>query len=298
MVTSSAPNADAVLNGLEASDRLLIQQVFKPIANEYRISVAASGESEEGRPLLYVKQKKMKIKEDIRFRLTPDDDQHLFMIKSKSAFEFRGRHEVLDADGAVIGMLEKDFRKSLLRSHWHVRDAAGEELLEAHEASWIIALLRRFAQLGPDWFDLLAWLPFNFVLRRGGHQVGAYKRVLGKFRDRYVLELEPQLKDMDRRLIVAFAIGLDALQDRKSPLREQRIRRFPAATQSAMTAATNNIWGSRLFRSAGAQPSPRPHRVELEARASSRDGRTNAKSCEPEGPQDLTGRLFHMRQIA
>jgi len=43
---------------------------------------------------------------------------------------------------------------------------AGEELLEAHEASWIIALLRRFGQLGPDWFDLLTWLPFNFVLKR------------------------------------------------------------------------------------------------------------------------------------
>ena len=211
---SSAPDAHTVLTGLEESDRLLIQQVFKPIANEYRISAAAPGESEEGRPLLYVKQKKMKIKEDIRFRLTPDDDGHLFMIKSKSVFEFRGRHEVLDADGAVIGMLEKDFRKSLLRSHWHVRDAAGEELLEAHEASWIIALLRRFAQLGPDWFDLLAWLPFNFALRRGDQQVGAYKRVLGKFRDRYVLELEPELKNIDRRLIVAFAIGLDALQDR------------------------------------------------------------------------------------
>ena len=51
----------------------------------------------------------MKIKEDIRFRLAPDDDDHLFMIKSKSVFEFRGRHEVLNADGAVIGMLEKDF---------------------------------------------------------------------------------------------------------------------------------------------------------------------------------------------
>ena len=66
------------------------------------------------------------------------------MIKSKSVFEFRGRHEVLDADGAVIGMLEEDFGRSLLRSHWHVRDAAGTEALEAHEASWIIALLRRF----------------------------------------------------------------------------------------------------------------------------------------------------------
>ena len=124
-------------------------------------------------------------------------------------FGFRGRHHVLDADGAVIGMLEKDFGRSLLRSHWHVRDAAGTELLEAHEASWIVALLRRFADIGPELFSLLQWLPFNFVLRRGDHQVGTYKRVLGTFRDRYVLELEPDLSDVDRRLIAAFAIELD-----------------------------------------------------------------------------------------
>jgi uncharacterized protein YxjI len=213
-VTSAAPEASVVLGELESANRLLVQQVFKPIANEYRISVPTPGSTEEGRPLLYVKQKKMKIKEDIRFRLSADDDEHLFMIKSKSVFEFRGRHEVLDANGAVIGMLEKDFGKSLLRSHWHVRDAAGQELLEAHEASWIIALLRRFGQVGPDWFDLLTWLPFNFALRSGEQQVGAYKRVLGTFRDRYVLELEPGVGDIDRRLLVAFTVALDALQDR------------------------------------------------------------------------------------
>jgi uncharacterized protein YxjI len=203
-----------VLSELEASNRLLVQQVFKPIANEYRISVPTPGSTDEGRPLLYVKQKKMKIREDIRFRLSPDADEHLFMIKSKSVFEFRGRHEVLDANGAVIGILEKAFGKSLLRSHWYVRDAAGGELLEAHEASWIIALLRRFGQIGPDWFDLLTWLPFNFVLKRGEQVVGRYKRVLGKFRDRYLLELEPDFGDVDHRLVVAFTIALDALQDR------------------------------------------------------------------------------------
>jgi uncharacterized protein YxjI len=213
-MASAAPEAATVLGELEAADRLLVQQVFKPIANEYRISVPTPGSSEEGRPLLYVKQKKMKIKEDIRFRLSPDDGDHLFMIKSKSVFEFRGRHEVLDANGAVIGLLEKNFGKSLLRSHWHVRDVAGNELLEAHEASWIIALLRRFAEIGPDVLTVLEWLPFNFVLRRGEEQVGAYKRVLGTFRDRYVLELEPEVGDVDRRLLLAFAIGLDALQDR------------------------------------------------------------------------------------
>ena len=213
-MTSAVPEAATVLSELEAANRLLVQQVFKPIANEYRISIPTPGSREEGRPLLYVKQKKMKIKEDIRFRLSPDDGDHLFMIKSKSVFEFRGRHEVLDADGAVIGMLEKNFRKSLLRSHWHVRDAAGQELLEAHEASWIISLVRRFAALGPDIFSLLEWLPFNFVLRHEGKAVGHYKRVLGQFRDRYVLELEPEIGPVDRRLLLAFTVGLDALQDR------------------------------------------------------------------------------------
>jgi uncharacterized protein YxjI len=213
-VTYASPEAATVLNELAATNRLLVQQVFKPIANEYRISVPTPGSTEEGRPLLYVKQKKMKIKEDIRFRLSPDDDDHLFMIKSKSVFEFRGRHEVLDANDGVIGMLEKDFSKSLLRSHWYVRDPAGQELLEAHEASWIIALLRRFGELGPDWFDLLTWLPFNFVLKRADSEVGRYKRVLGTVRDRYLLELEPGLESVDHRLVVAFTVALDALQDR------------------------------------------------------------------------------------
>jgi uncharacterized protein YxjI len=203
------------MNELEHADRILVQQVFKPIANEYRISVPTPGDTQEGRPVLFVKQKKMKIKEDIRFRTTQDGDgPYEFMIKSKSVFEFRGRHDILDAEGNVIGQLEKDFTKSLLRSHWHVRDAQGNAVLESHESSWIIALLRRFADLGPDIFTFLSWLPFNFVLRRNGEEVGNYKRVLGTMRDRYVMEIGDGLEDVDRRLLVAFAIGLDALQDR------------------------------------------------------------------------------------
>jgi uncharacterized protein YxjI len=213
-VSVSTHDPAEVLAALESSDRFLVQQVFKPIGNEYRISIPLPGSTEEGQPLLYVKQKKLAIKEDIRFRLAPDDDAYLFMIKSKTVFEFRGRHEVLDADGQVIGLLEKDFGRSLLRSHWRVRDASGAEVFEGHEASMSIALVRRVAGFLPEWLSLLAWLPFNFVLLRNGSQVGTYHRVLGKLRDRYVLELGPGLEGIDRRLVIAFAVALDALQDR------------------------------------------------------------------------------------
>ncbi len=203
----------SVLVAIDGAERFLVQQVFKPIGNEYRISIPAPGSTDEGSPLLFVKQKKLSIKEDIRFRLAPDVNSHLFMIKSKTAFEFRGRHEVLDEHGQVIGLLEKAFGKSLLRSHWYVRDASGTELFEAHEASWVIALVRRLAGVISDWLAALTWLPFNFLLLRNGQEVGTYRRVLGKLRDRYVLELGPEFEG-DRRLVLAFAVALDALQDR------------------------------------------------------------------------------------
>jgi uncharacterized protein YxjI len=198
---------------LAGMNRFLIQQVFKPIGNEYRISAPASGD-EEGEPILFVKQKKLAIKEDIRFRRSPDAPDHEFMIKAKTVFEFRGRHEVLDANDQVIGLLEKDFAKSLLRSHWHVKDAQGNELFEGFEKSWPIAIVRRVAQFGPDWLAVAQWLPFNFTFQKDGTEVGTYRRVMGKLRDRYVLELNPEAGDVDRRLVLAFAIALDALQDR------------------------------------------------------------------------------------
>src|SRR4051794_4469215 len=103
-MSSHVTDPRATLDELESSNRFLVQQVFKPIANEYRISIPSPGSTEEGRAILFVKQKKMKIKEDIRFRLDPEAEPYLFMIKSKSVFEFRGRHDVLDGDGNVVGM--------------------------------------------------------------------------------------------------------------------------------------------------------------------------------------------------
>ena len=57
-------------------------------------------------------------------------------------------------------------------------------------------------------------MPFEFELRRDGKQVASYKRILGPLRDRYVLELSEELREVDRCLLVAFTVALDALQDR------------------------------------------------------------------------------------
>ena len=210
---SSTPD---LLPALRDQDRFLVQQVLKPIANEYRISIPAPGSTEEGDEVLYVRQKRMKIKEDIRFRVPGDEQGHVFMIKAKTVFEFAGRYDVLDERGEKIGDIAKDFKKSLLRSQWVVRDAQENVVLQARESSVLVALIRRFADLLPDIGGLLALIPFNFTLfvDDPDEEAGSYQRVLGKLRDRYVLELSPALAGADRRLVLAQAVALDALQDR------------------------------------------------------------------------------------
>ena len=205
-----------LIPALRDQDRFLVQQVFKALANEYQISIPAPDSTEPGDQVLYVKQKKMKIKEDIRFRVPGEENAHVFMIKAKSVFEFAGKFDVLDENDQKIGDLGKDFKKSLLRSHWIVRDANENVVMQARESSMLVALIRRFAGAIP-YGDLLTWIPFNFTLYAedpDSEGAGHYQRVLGKLRDRYVVELGDDIKGVDRRLLLAQAVALDALQDR------------------------------------------------------------------------------------
>ena len=95
-----------------------------------------------------------------------------------------------------------------------MRDAAGNEVMSGQETNLVIAIVRRFAGMVSDLLAGLQWLPFNFTLFRNGEQAGTYTRLLGSFRDRYLLEAGPPLVDVDRRLLLALAIALDALQAR------------------------------------------------------------------------------------
>ncbi|MFP5380185.1 MAG: hypothetical protein ACLGHP_10650, partial [Vicinamibacteria bacterium] len=62
-----------------------------------------------------------------------------------------------------------------------------------------------------DWLPI----PYHFVLRRGDEVLGENRRQLGKPRDVYTIDLsaDPQ-RTIDRRLVLALAVGQDALQAR------------------------------------------------------------------------------------
>jgi uncharacterized protein YxjI len=194
-------------------DRFLVDQLIRPIANLYRVTPLAAGEAPAGSPVAYVRQKKLAIREDIRFYGDEQETQELFRIKARSAFDTGGsKYDVFAGDGQ-IGTLEHLFRQSLVRSTWRIRGADGNEVATAHERSKPMAIARRVVDFIPDVGGMIP-IPYNFDLLIDGSVIGHLNRKF-QLRDRYVLDLSGDTeRRLDRRLAIALAIGLDTLQNR------------------------------------------------------------------------------------
>ena len=117
-----APLGSAPMEGFDA-DRYLVDQLVRPIVNLYRVTPLAAGETPAGPPVAYVRQKKMAIKEDIRFYADEGETQEIFRIKARSIFDIGGARYDVFVGEEKIGVLEHQFRASLLRSTWIVRGA-------------------------------------------------------------------------------------------------------------------------------------------------------------------------------
>ena len=195
-------------------DRFLIDQLVRPIVNLYRVTPLAAGETPAGPPVAFVRQKRMAIREDIRFFADESEQQELFRIKARSVLDTGGsRYDVLAADGAPIGRLDHLFKQSLLRSTWRILDAGEQEIAVAREKSQFLAIARRIVDFVPngEWVPI----PYNFLLASGERELGHLTRKFLSVRDRYVLDLagDPDRR-VDRRLAIALGIALDALQNR------------------------------------------------------------------------------------
>jgi hypothetical protein len=195
-----------------AHDSFFIDQLIRPVANLYRISTLAADGASPAEPLAFVRQKKLAVKEDIRFFADDSEREELFRIKARQVFEVRGRYDVTTPLGERIGVLEKVFGTSLLRSTWRIYDADEQHVATAQEKSMPLAILRRVIDFVP--YGELIPIVFQFTILMDGRQAGELRRPIG-LRDRYILRLpgDPD-RHIDRRLSVALAIALDALQSR------------------------------------------------------------------------------------
>lgn len=197
-------------------DRFFVRQRVRMMVNQYEVTTLGEDGKSEGAPVCFVQQKRMRLKEDLRAYVDDRKEEEVFRIKALQVWDPRARYTVADASGQPIGELGKVFGKSLLRSTWKVFDAAGVEIAWAHERNLGVALFRRFASFVPFIGGLLDMipLPYHFDYFANETPIGSLRRLIS-IRDRYVLDLSADAGHLlDRRVAVALAVGMDAMQAR------------------------------------------------------------------------------------
>ncbi|NLU80248.1 hypothetical protein HCA58_18040 [Micromonospora sp. HNM0581] len=190
------------LDGLQAQQQFHIRQRLRFMVNQYEVHGVAPNGSEGGL-LAFAQQKRLAFKEQVTIYTDDSKQQPLLGFKARQRLDLGATYDVTDHAGNPIGLFRKDFAQSLLRSTWHV-EQAGLPPVTGQERSMPVALIRRFV-------DSLSWVPYHFDFVADGTPVFSVVKKWG-LRDRYVVEIRnPQV---DRRLVIAVAVALDALQGR------------------------------------------------------------------------------------
>jgi uncharacterized protein YxjI len=187
-----------------------IRQRITVMVNRYEIR-AANPDGSEGHLLAFAEQKRMKLKEEIRFFADESKSRVVFSFRARQRLDVRAEHDVYDEQGNVLGYFKKQFGASLLRSTWNMSvpglNAVGMERRP------VIAILRRIWDFIPYIGDL--WVPFvfhfDFVDNATGQVVLVSERQKA-IRDRYTVTV-PDSR-LDFRVAASMAVALDALQSR------------------------------------------------------------------------------------
>jgi uncharacterized protein YxjI len=191
-------------------NRFLVRQRIRPVVNQYEVRAEAPDGS-EGELVAFAQQKRMAFKEQVTLYADDTKTRPILGFKARKRLDLASAYDVTDAAGQPIGVFRKDFKRSLLASTWHL-EQPGTGVTTGTERSKVVATLRRVWGFIP-FVDAIpfAWpYHFDFAAEDGRLAFSVEKRF--GIRDRYVVDIQDPA--LDRRLVIAQAVALDALQSR------------------------------------------------------------------------------------
>jgi uncharacterized protein YxjI len=187
---------------LQTQQQLIVRQRIRLMVNQYEVHGVGPDGGENG-VLAFAQQKRLAFKEQVTLYTDDTKQTPVLGFKARQVMDLGATYDVTDASGAPIGLFRKNFKESLLRSTWHLEQPAYGEMI-GRETNVTVAILRRFV-------DSLSWLPYHFEFLVGDRPAFSVVKKWG-LRDKYVVTIhDPQI---DRRLVTAMAVALDALQSR------------------------------------------------------------------------------------
>lgn len=187
---------------LQGVAQMIVRQRVRMTVNQYEVR-AALPDGGEGELLAFAQQKRMAFKEQVTLYADEEKQQPILGLEARQVIDVGATYDVTDAHDQPIGLFRSDFGKSLTRSTWHL-EQPDIGTITGQERNKALAVLRRL-------INGLEFIPYHFDFTADGQEMFAMDKRWG-LRDRYHVTISnPRI---DRRLVLAMAVALDALQRR------------------------------------------------------------------------------------
>ena len=152
-----------------------------------------------GMPVLYVRQKLFKLKEDINVYADPEKTRLLYNIKADRIIDWSASYHFTDGNGMEIGSVKRHGTRSLWKAHYQIFKGANAVMTIREANPWIKVADFIFSEI--PLLGLLSGLLFHpaYVVSNDGDgkAVMHLKKLPNLFESSFTIEKEPGLDEKD-----------------------------------------------------------------------------------------------------
>ena len=168
-----------------------------------------------GELLGYVRQKLLKLKEDINVFADEQQTQHLYNIKADRMLDFSARYNFTDNRGVSVGSIKRKGMRSIFKAHYEIYEPSGVLGMEIHEENaWIKVVDSLVGELPV--IGMFTGYFFNpaYIISRanGGAQIARLQKQPAFFEGIFQLEKLTEMSEDDEALVLLSFLTMTLLE--------------------------------------------------------------------------------------
>ncbi|MGQ0600186.1 MAG: hypothetical protein ACT4QE_00660 [Anaerolineales bacterium] len=168
---------------------------FKIVAIAPQVRITDAG----GNLLMYVRQKVLALKEDVKVFADEQQTQQLFQIKADRIIDFSANYHITAMNGGPVGAVKRKGMRSLWKATYNILDASGAEVGLIHEENPWLKVLDGFLSDIPF---LGMFINPAYIVELRGQPVLYMKKQPAVFEGKFTLEKRSDFSDADEKLLL------------------------------------------------------------------------------------------------
>ncbi len=162
----------------------------------------------------YVKQKLLKLKEDINVFADENQTQVLYNIKADRVIDFSANYNFTDGQGVFLGSIKRQGMRSIWRTHYLIFDAQNQQVMEIREENgWVKvvdALVGEIPIVGM--FTGYIFNPAYIVSKPESAPIARLQKQPAMFEGKFLLSNQGQIAAADETLVLLGVLTMTLLE--------------------------------------------------------------------------------------